>query len=230
MSNHPQQTNILHLHEGDGNEKYVEISNKDLVRKKIILSSMPEIDFFGTMKHFKQFDSGKINSYLILNQLGHSDDDDIEFIRVQGFILYDIITNALLPKDNLDFDDVKAALQEIKDAYEAKYNDVIVFEQAYEATFVDIIDEEETYRISSTNEDYSFISNNLPPRMECVSSNEYATIYHTTTEELQKIDFVFSKDKNGQIPIETNSIDSNDDDDEDELNECTDDNHFFTKL
>lgn len=266
MSNHAQQTNILHFHEVDGNERYVEISNKDLVRQKITLSSMPEIDFFGTMKfntegipnriiepieangfqklrqifqwisqifrHFKQFDSGKINSYLILNQLGHSDDDDIEFIRVQGFILYDIITNALLPKDNLDFDDVKAALQEIKDAYEAKYNDVIVFEQTYEATFADIIDEEETYRTRSADEDYSFISNNIPPRMECVSSNKYATIYHTTTEELQKIDFVFSNDENGQIPIETNSIDNNNNDDDDdsnddELNECTDDNQFF---
>ena len=66
------------------------------------------------LRHFKKFDSGKINSYLLLNRLRSSDDDDIEFIRVQRFILYDIITNALLPKDNLNFDDVKTAIQKNK--------------------------------------------------------------------------------------------------------------------
>ena len=57
-------------------------------------------------RHFKQIESGKINSYLLLNQLGHNDDGDTKLFQVKGFILYDIITNVLLPKDNINFDDV----------------------------------------------------------------------------------------------------------------------------
>ena len=45
--------------------------------------------------------------------------------------------------------------------------------------------------------------------MECLNSNELATIYSTTKEELQKSNFAFSNDEFCRIPIETNSIDNN---------------------
>ena len=72
------------------------------------------------MREMKEIDQGKLNSDMVLDRLAF-DSDERDFIQSQGCILYDIITNVLLEKENLTIDEVKYELQPIIDSYEAKY-------------------------------------------------------------------------------------------------------------
>lgn len=76
------------------------------------------------MREMKQIDQGKLNSDMVLDRLKY-DSDEKEFVQSQGCILYDIITNVLLEKENLTICDVKRELQPIIDSYEAKYSDFL---------------------------------------------------------------------------------------------------------
>ena len=51
----------------------------------------------------------------------------MDFVNTQGFLLYDIIVNDLLEKDNITIIDVEKSLQVIIDSYEAKYGNVEPF-------------------------------------------------------------------------------------------------------
>ena len=140
LSHKKTQPTVLHFCDVGGNERYVEISNKNLKREVVNLAVAPENDLFGTMKfsthgipkqiiepieenrflklrkifqwiaqifrNFKQIDQGKLNAALLKNKIGLDEDDDIVFIQVQGFILYDITRDELLPKTDLKFSDV----------------------------------------------------------------------------------------------------------------------------
>lgn len=239
LSHHKTQQTVLHLCDVGGNERYVEISNKELKREVVNLADVPENDLFGTMKFnihgipkriiepieenrfmklrqifqwvshifrdFRKIDQGKLNAALLKNKLGlEEDDDDIVFIQVQGFILYDIIKDKLLPKDNLTFNDVQSALNEIIDSYYAKYEEFFVDEPTDEPTFSDF---QTQVPFECNIPDISeFTSRLIPPEMRIIRASPGITTYSTTTESLQNYDFVFTNEKLEQNECEEDVI------------------------
>lgn len=76
------------------------------------------------MRDLKEFNQGKLNAELLLHKLDF-ESDERDFIQVQGCILYDIMKNVLLEKNDLSFNDVIKELQPIIDSYEAKYKNLL---------------------------------------------------------------------------------------------------------
>lgn len=228
LSHNKTQPTVLHFCDVGGNERYVEISNKELKREVVNLADVPENDLFGTMKfnihgipkriiepieenrfmklrqifqwvshifrNFRKIDQGKLNAALLKNKLGlEDDDDDIVFIQVQGFILYDIIKDKLLPKTNLTFNDVQSAMNEIIDSYYAKYEKFFVDETVDEPTISDFQTQDSF--VYNMPENHTEVSRLQPPEMEIIYESPGCTIYSTTTESLQNYDYVFSNPK-----------------------------------
>ena len=173
--------------ENGENSKFVEVSNKDLVRNVVNLNQFPGTDLKGTIKintegipqnvinpiadnryikmrnifkyvsqvlrNLKDYDTGKLNAMLVKEKINFFEKEEMEFVNVQGFLLYDIIKNNFLEKDNVTYDDVKLALKTIIDSYEAKYSDILQKVKTEEPIFVNTLNEEEE---DNNNEEEDF--------------------------------------------------------------------------
>ena len=103
------------------------------------------------LRKMKEYDTGKLNAMLLKSKLEIFEEEEMDFVNTQGFLLYDIIVNDLLEKDNITIIDVENSLQVIIDSYEAKYGNIIQQTRNVEPIFANsdleesIIQEEEDY-------------------------------------------------------------------------------------
>ena len=51
--------------------------------------------------------TGKLNTMLLKSKLEIFEEEEMDFVNTQGFLLYDIIVNDLLEKDNITIIDVE---------------------------------------------------------------------------------------------------------------------------
>ena len=59
------------------------------------------------LRKMKEHDTGKLNAMLLKSKLEIFEEEEMDFVNTQGFLLYDIIVNDLLEKDNTTIIDVE---------------------------------------------------------------------------------------------------------------------------
>ena len=59
------------------------------------------------LRKIKEYDTRKLNAILPKSKLEILEEEEMDFVNTQGFLLYDIIVNDLLEKDNITIIDVE---------------------------------------------------------------------------------------------------------------------------
>ncbi|KAK8889599.1 hypothetical protein M9Y10_034350 [Tritrichomonas musculus] len=106
------------------------------------------------LRKIKEYDTRKLNAILPKSKLEILEEEEMDFVNTQGFLLYDIIVNDLLEKANITIIDVGNSLQVIIDSYEAKYGNIIQQTRNVEPIFTNSYDEESTIQ---EEEDYEIL-------------------------------------------------------------------------
>lgn len=136
------------------------------------------------LRKMKEYDTGKLNAMLLKSKLEIFEEEEMDFVNTQGFLLYDIIVNDLLEKDNITINDVENSLQVIIDSYEAKYGNIIQQTRNVEPIFTNSYNEEST--IQEEEDDYEILK-----KVETsVEDDEIINKVETNSEEDETINKV----------------------------------------